>query len=77
MTTQDQTRQGGDSAPDELRAMALFDGLSTPQLRQLWEAGTERRFTAGEVLFHESRAADHWWLLLEGDIALVRRVGNE
>jgi signal transduction histidine kinase len=62
---------------DELRAMALFDGLSEPQLRQLREAGTEQTFAAGDVLFHESRPADHWWLLLEGDIALVRRVGQE
>ena len=62
---------------DELRAMALFDGLSEPQLRDLQAAGVEESFAAGDVLFQESQAANDWWLLLEGDIALVRRVGQE
>jgi signal transduction histidine kinase len=62
---------------DELRAMALFDGLSEPQLRDLQAAGVEERFEAGDVLFQESQAANDWWLLLEGDVALVRRVGQE
>jgi signal transduction histidine kinase len=62
---------------EQLREMALFDGLSTPQLRQLVAAGTERTFAPGDVMFTERAPADHWWLLLEGDIALVRRVGDE
>ena len=30
-----------------------------------------------EVLFHEGRPADTWWVLLEGTVSLVRQVGKE
>ncbi len=32
---------------------------------------------AGEHLFDEGRPADDWWVLLEGQIDLVRRIGHE
>jgi signal transduction histidine kinase len=62
---------------EELRAIPLFDGLSHEQLVELFEAGEEHRFAPDEVLFTEGRPADDWWVLLEGTINLVRRVGNE
>jgi len=62
---------------EELRALPLFDGLSDEQLVELLEAGEEHRFATDEVLFLEGRPADNWWVLLEGTINLVRRVGNE
>jgi signal transduction histidine kinase len=61
----------------ELRDIALFDGLTDAQLEELRAAGQERDFAEGEELFRESRPAEVWWVLLEGTIALVRRVGNE
>jgi signal transduction histidine kinase len=61
----------------DLRAIALFDGLSDGQLHELLAAGDELRFEAGDELFGEARPADHWWVLLEGAISLVRRVGRE
>jgi signal transduction histidine kinase len=64
-------------AAAELRAIALFEGLGQAQLDALWEAGEEWRFAPGDELFHEGRPADHWWLLLEGSLSLVRRVGHE
>src|SRR4051794_36835760 len=64
-------------APDELRGIALFDGLTDGQLRELRAAGREHAFAEGEELFRESRPAEVWWVLLEGTIALVRRVGHE
>jgi signal transduction histidine kinase len=62
---------------EELRRIALFDGLDDDQLTELVRVGDERRFTVGQELFHEGRPADVWWVLLEGAVSLVRRVGAE
>jgi signal transduction histidine kinase len=61
----------------ELRTIGLLDGLDDAQLADLLAAGETVSFEPGERLFEESRPADHWWLLLEGSIALMRRAGNE
>lgn len=61
----------------ELRAVALLDGLTDDQLRQLWEAGDEVAFEPGDELFRSGEPADFWWLLLDGRIELVRHVGQE
>ena len=62
---------------EELRRLALFDGTSDGQLRELIAAGTEVPFAPGEELFREGRPADYWWVLLEGSVDLVRHVGRE
>jgi signal transduction histidine kinase len=61
----------------DLRALALFDGLTDEQLGELAGLAEERRLEVGEVLFSEAQPADDWWVLLEGSIALVRQVGGE
>jgi signal transduction histidine kinase len=62
---------------DDLRSIALFDGLSDEQLDELAAAGEEVRFAPGDELFVERRPADYWWVLLEGTVSLVRRLGHE
>jgi signal transduction histidine kinase len=62
---------------DDLRGIALFDGLTDEQVAVLAADGEELFFEEGERLFDEGRPADHWWLLLDGDIDLVRRIGQE
>ncbi len=62
---------------DDLRSIALFDGLSDAQLDELAAAGEQVRFAPGEELFVERRPADYWWVLLEGTVSLVRRLGQE
>ena len=62
---------------EDLRAIALFDGLNDGQLRELMTGGEELRFNPREELFREAQPADDWWVLLEGAISLVRRVGHE
>ena len=62
---------------DDLRAIALFDGFSDDQVAELAADGEELTFEEGERLFEEGRPADHWWLLLEGSIDLMRRIGHE
>ncbi len=51
----------------DLRAIALFDGLSDSQLLELMTVGEELDFNPGEELFGEARPADYWWVLLGGD----------
>ena len=62
---------------DDLRAIALFDGFTDEQVAELAADGEELFFEAGDRLFDEGRPADHWWLLLEGSLDLVRRIGQE
>ena len=62
---------------DELRAISLFDGMADDQLAELAEGGTEVRIEPGVELFHEGEQADFWWLLIDGAIDLLRRIGPE
>lgn len=62
---------------DELRALTLLDGFTDEQVAELAASGTELTVDAGEHLFDEGRPADDWWVLLEGRIDLVRRIGHE
>ncbi|SEO83204.1 ATP-binding protein [Trujillonella endophytica] len=62
---------------EDLRGIGLFAGTDDDQLRALLAAGTEVPFRAGDVLFTENSAADSWWVLLDGVLELVRRVGRE
>jgi signal transduction histidine kinase len=61
----------------DLRPLSLFDGLSDERLGELVEAGTEVRFEPGMDLFREGEHADFWWLLVDGEIDLLRHVGRE
>jgi signal transduction histidine kinase len=61
----------------ELRSIALFDGLSDAQRQELAAVAEQVRFVPGDELFTERRPADHWWVLLEGTVSLVRRLGHE
>jgi signal transduction histidine kinase len=60
----------------ELRAIALFDGLSDGQLLELAAVGAEVRCEPGQVLFREGQPAEHWWVLLTGTVRLLRQVGR-
>jgi len=62
---------------DDLRDIFLFDGLSADRVGQLIAAGTEVHFEAGDILFTEGEPADFWWVLLDGQVELLRRTGHE
>lgn len=62
---------------DELRALPLLDGFSDQQVADLAAAGEEVHVEPGERLFVEGQPADDWWVLLDGRIDLVRRIGHE
>src|SRR3954469_3549818 len=61
----------------DLRTVPLFDGLRDDQLRELLSGGAEVPIVPGEVLWLEGDHADHWWVLVDGSLDLVRRVGRE
>jgi len=61
----------------ELQTIEIFEGLTPGQLGELVAAGTEVAVVPGQVLFREGDAAEYWWLLLEGAVEIVRRVGRE
>jgi signal transduction histidine kinase len=62
---------------DELRSFSIFDGLTDDQLAELVEGGTEVRVEPGVELFREGEHADYWWVLIDGAVDLVRRIGRE
>jgi signal transduction histidine kinase len=62
---------------DDLRPLALFEGLSDDQLDQLLGSGTEVPVEPGAEVFREGEPAESWWVLLDGTIDLVRRTGRE
>jgi len=62
---------------DDLRALALFDGLTDDQLGQLIDDGAELAVEIGRELFREGEHADFWWVLVDGSIDLMRHVGRE
>ncbi|WP_439937982.1 sensor histidine kinase [Nocardia sp. N13] len=62
---------------DELRAMAILEGFTDEQVAELAAAGEEVAYAPGDRVFDEGRPAEHWWVMLEGRIEVVRRVGHE
>jgi signal transduction histidine kinase len=62
---------------EELRGIELFTGLTDDQLADLAARGDEVPFEPGDVVFTEGEHADQWWVLLEGSLDLVRKVGRE
>jgi signal transduction histidine kinase len=65
------------TAASELRGFEVFDGLTEAQLGELADGGTEVRVEPGVELFHEGEPADSWWVLIDGAVDLVRRIGPE
>ncbi len=61
---------------DELRPLFLFDGLTDAQVADLAAVGEKVAFQDGEELFKEGEPADHWWVLLDGKVSIVRRAGR-
>ena len=62
---------------EDLRAVALFDGLDDAQLAELAAVSDVSVFEPGEELFRERHPADDWWVLLDGTVNLVRKIGHE
>lgn len=61
----------------ELRDIFLFDGVSDAQLAELVAISDEVPFDEGDVLWVHGDSAEHWWVLLEGRLDILRRVEHE
>ena len=61
----------------ELRCIDLFGGMTDQQLSELLAGSTEVHVRPGLELFREGEHADFWWVLLDGALDLVRRIGAE
>ena len=61
----------------ELRSLYLFEGMPEEQIADLLAAAEEVAVSPGEILFAEGQPAETWWVLLEGELDLVRHVGRE
>jgi CRP/FNR family transcriptional regulator len=56
----------------ELATIPLLERLSDAQRRQVIAAGAERSFGRGEIVFHEGEPAEALFVVLEGQVKLVR-----
>lgn len=64
-------------APDHLRAMPLFAGLSNEDLAGLAADVQERRLGAGEVLFRQGDSGHDCFVILSGQIEVITYLGGE
>lgn len=55
-----------------LAALPLFELLTDGQRRPLVAAGSEKSFSRGEIIFHEGDTAEALFVVLEGQVKLVR-----
>jgi len=56
----------------QLTGLALIDGLRVTAIRWLSERGTERRYRAGQPLFHAGDSALGLFVILSGRVRVVR-----
>jgi CRP/FNR family cyclic AMP-dependent transcriptional regulator len=54
-----------------LRSSPLFDMLSPPEIEILAELSRQRRFAAGEAVFHEGEQGDALFVLARGAVEVV------
>lgn len=62
---------------EDLRTLSLFDGLGDSQLAELVRVSSVTIAQPEEELWREGQPADTWWVLLEGSVTLLKRVGND
>jgi CRP/FNR family cyclic AMP-dependent transcriptional regulator len=53
-----------------LADQSFFRGLAPDQLQQLAQCASPATFTAGQCIFHEGTAADQFYILTHGQVAL-------
>lgn len=79
-----QTARAGDVAGESsilekmigLKSIGVFEELEPEDLAQLARAGTESWFTEGEELCREGDVNDEVFVLLDGEVSIVRRDGE-
>jgi len=59
-----------------LRQVALFSALPPNEIKYLAETLQHREFSAGTVFIQEGEVADHFFILLEGQIEIIKALGT-
>jgi phosphoserine phosphatase RsbU/P len=62
--------------PDDLSTIPLFAALPPEEIRHLEATLSASAFPPGRVLFHEGRSDDKFYILLEGQVEVVKSVGS-
>jgi CRP-like cAMP-binding protein len=62
---------------ETLRQVPLFSKLSDKQLQWLLDQGVEVWREPGEIHRHEGEPAEHVFILLEGQVRITQKVGNQ
>ena len=62
---------------ETLRQVPIFANLPTERLQWLLEQGVEVWREAGEIHRHEGKPAEHVFILLEGQVRITQKVGNQ
>ncbi len=60
-----------------LAAQPFLKGLSRPQLEVLADNAMEVAFPAGKMIFNEGLAANRFYIILEGEVALESAAGKK
>ncbi len=58
--------------PYALRNIAVFASLDADELRTVLNLATPRHLSDGTTIFHEGHDADHFYLLLDGHVRVMR-----
>jgi CRP-like cAMP-binding protein len=62
---------------EDLRSIPLFQKVSEQEMQDLIGLGEEVVFGPGDALWVQGQPADAWWVLLAGEIDLLRAGGHE
>ncbi|MGA2505460.1 MAG: SpoIIE family protein phosphatase [Anaerolineales bacterium] len=62
--------------PRDLAAIPLFSSLPPDEIRHLETTLFASHFPSGKVLFHEGRADDKFYILLEGKVEVIKSLGK-
>src|ERR1044071_5481717 len=58
------------------RQVALFESLPPDEIKHLAEMLNFREFSAGTVFIQEGDLADHFFILIEGEIEIIKALGT-
>jgi sigma-B regulation protein RsbU (phosphoserine phosphatase) len=59
-----------------LRGLPMFAALPTAELAALVEISSERAFQPGEVLLTESGFSEHFYILMDGEVEILKSMGT-
>src|SRR5579871_5788626 len=61
----------------DMRQMPIFSAFTDDQLRDLRIQGVEMHLDAGQVLFQEGDPAQGLYVILEGELEIIKRIGAQ